>query len=164
LLAQHYRSFIALLKDHSKTEASRDRQYPQNPVFVYEFSVTQAELFKIGTFIRNKANEYEKYLTVADDDIPPCSPQERWDRPSKFAVKKEGRQKAVKLFDVKEEAEQRAEELGTGHFVEHRVGESVKCQNYCLCCGYCDYYQTKVIGLPERYSPSIEQNAKKIAA
>jgi RecB family exonuclease len=27
--------FIALLKDHSKTEAQRDRQYPQNPVLYY---------------------------------------------------------------------------------------------------------------------------------
>ena len=27
--------FIALLKDHSKTEADRDRSYPQSPVYVY---------------------------------------------------------------------------------------------------------------------------------
>jgi hypothetical protein len=131
--------FIALLKDHSKTEAERDRSYPQNPVFVYEFPVTADKLFKIGAFIRDKTGEYEKYLAVPDDDIPPCSKEERWERPSVFALKKEGRQKAVKLFDVRDEAEARAAELGAGHFVEHRIGESIKCAHYCLCRGFCNY-------------------------
>jgi hypothetical protein len=136
--------FIALLKDHSKTEAMRDHQYPKNPVFVYEFPVTAKGIFEIGAFIRNRVNGYEKYLKTPDDNIPPCLPEERWDRPSVFAVKKEGRQRAVRLFDVKEEAEQKAAELGTGHFVEHRPGESVKCLNYCLCCGFCNYYREQV--------------------
>jgi hypothetical protein len=147
--------FIALLKDHSKTEAERDRQYPQNPVFVYEFPVTQAEIFKTGQFVRQKVAEYEQFLKAADDDIPPCLPDERWERPSKFAVKKEGRQKAVRVFDEKSEAEAKVAELGAGHYIEHRAGESVKCSHYCLCCGFCDFYQTKVIGLPARYTPKF---------
>jgi hypothetical protein len=157
--------FVALLKDHSKTEAQRDRQYPQNPVFVYEFPVTQSELFKIGSFIRGKVGEYEKYLSSADDEVPPCSADERWDRPSVFAVKKEGRQKAVKLFDVKEEAETRAAELGAGHYVEHRTGESVKCEHYCLCAGYCNYYQANVIGIKSAMSTlNSEANTERLAA
>jgi hypothetical protein len=150
--------FIALLKDHSKTEASRDYQYPKNPVYVYEFTVTPEKLFKIGSFIRNKVNEYMKYREAADDDIPPCRPEERWDRPSVFAVKKEGRQRAVRLFDVKEEAELKVAELGAGHFVEHRPGESMKCQNYCLCCGFCNYYQENV------QSQAAKVSAEKDAA
>jgi hypothetical protein len=38
--------FIALLKDHSKTEVLRDREYPKNPVYLYEFPVTMMDLFK----------------------------------------------------------------------------------------------------------------------
>jgi hypothetical protein len=131
--------FIALLKDHSKTEAVRGRHYPQNPVFVYEFPVTPAELFKIGAFIRTKASEYEKYLSAPDNEIPPCQPTERWERPAKYAVKKEGRQKAVKLFDTLNEAEERVSELGKGYYVEQRAGESVKCGHYCLCADFCDF-------------------------
>jgi hypothetical protein len=142
--------FIALLKDHSKTDAARDSQYPPNPVFLYEFPVTADKLFKTGVFIRAKVEEYTRYLECADDDIPPCPPEERWDRPSKFAVKKEGRKTAVRLFDLKEEAERKAAELGTGHFVEHRPGESIKCRHYCLCRNFCNYYLNKVLaaGLP----------------
>lgn len=150
--------FIALLKDHSKREAERDRHYPQSPVFVYEFPVTAEKLFKIGGFIRTKTSEYEKYLTVSDDRIPPCSAEARWEQPSVFAVKKEGRQKAVKRFDTKEEAEQRAADLGVGHFVEHRVGESIKCKNYCLCCGFCNFYQEHVRGITPNYRSSIDND------
>jgi hypothetical protein len=150
--------FIALLKDHSKREALRDYQYPQNPVFLYEFPVTQAELFKTGTFIRSRVGEYEKYLTAADDAIPPCSAKERWDRPAKFAVKKEGRKTAVKLFDDKEAAEQRVAELGKGHFLECRAGESIKCQSYCLCRQFCNFYQQNVLAVP------VSQPAEPVAA
>ena len=133
--------FIALLKDHSKTDAARNRSYPQNPVYVYEFPVTTEKLFKTGSFIRGKVDDYKKYLAAADDDIPPCLPQERWERPSEFAVKKEGVKKAVKLFEVKREAEERASALGKGYYVEHRAGESVRCTRYCLCNSFCNFYR-----------------------
>jgi hypothetical protein len=136
--------FITLLKDHSKTDAARDRQYPANPVFVYEFDVSFANLIKIDTFIRNKVRDYLRGLELADDKVPPCNPDERWDKATKYAVKKEGRKTAVRLLDDQAEAETMAAELGKGHFVEIRPGESTKCQSYCLCCGFCNYYQRHV--------------------
>jgi hypothetical protein len=136
--------FIALLKDHSKTDASRDRQYPQNPVYVYEFPITFFELLKIDSFLRHRVEEYEEYSLWKDDDIPPCSSEERWERPPKFAVMKNGLKRAVKLFDEEEPAEKLAIEKGEGHFVEYRQGESVKCHSYCLCSSYCNYYQRAV--------------------
>jgi hypothetical protein len=136
--------FIALLKDHSKTDSRRDYQYPKNPVYVYEFPVTAENLFKISAFIRMKVDAYEHNSTLSDNDIPPCLPVERWDRPTKYAVKKEGRKTAVRLFDDEEAANELAAELGKAHYVEHRPGESVKCQSYCLCCDFCNYYQENV--------------------
>jgi hypothetical protein len=136
--------FIAFLKDHSKTEARRDLRYPAKPTFIYEFKVTPEKLFAIGTFIREKVREYEKYQKLDDDAIPPCLPEQRWDHPSVFAVRKEGRKTAVRLFDTLGEAEQKAAELGAGHSVENRPGESIRCQSYCLCCDFCDYYKRNV--------------------
>jgi len=82
--------FIALLKDHSKTEALRDCQYPKEPVYVYEFPVTAQGLFKIGIFIKDKVSEYQRCIALNDEAIPPCTPEERWERPPKFAVMKKG--------------------------------------------------------------------------
>jgi hypothetical protein len=136
--------FIALLKDHSKTDAMRDREYPKNPVYLYEFPVTLPELFKIGMYINTKIEEYKRCKSLKDDDIPPCTPKERWEKPPKFAVMKTGGKRAVRLFDNKGDADLLAESKGTGHYVEHRQGESIKCQSYCLCNRFCNYYQEMV--------------------
>jgi hypothetical protein len=86
--------FIALLKDHSKTDALRDRQYPQEPVYIYAFPVTQKDLFKIGIYIKNKVDLYQRCLQLPDNEIPPCTPEERWDKPPIFAVMKNGNKRA----------------------------------------------------------------------
>ena len=132
--------FIALLKDHSKTDAARDYQYPPKPVYVYEFQVNFVELFKIDVFIRQKVKEYEQCLSLNDDDIPPCTSEERWARPPKFAVMKNGLKRAVRLFDDQKSADLLASEKGEGHFVEFRNGESIKCSHYCLCRKFCNYH------------------------
>jgi hypothetical protein len=59
--------FITMLKDHRKTEASRNYQYPKNPVYVYEFDITFINLIKIDTFIRNKVREYVRCLEQGDN-------------------------------------------------------------------------------------------------
>lgn len=133
--------FIALLKDHSKTEAERDHLYPQSPVYVYEFKVTKEALEEIESFIRKKVFQYELFTSSEDNMIPECSAEERWQKKDVYAVKKEGRKSAVKLFDTKEEADEKIAELGKGHYLEVRKGESMKCKNYCLCSAFCNFYQ-----------------------
>jgi hypothetical protein len=156
--------FIALLKDHSKTEAMRDRRYPQNPVYVYDFPVTAGSLFKTGNFVRGKVSEYLKYYLSADDEIPACLPAERWERPSKYAVMKEGRKNAVRLFDDKKSADEKSAELGKGHFIEQRSGGSVKCQSYCLCRNFCNFYRENVLGNAEKFSGEAGNQTGKAAA
>ena len=149
--------FISLLKDHSKTDAIRDYQYPQNPVFVYEFPVTNKDLFKIGIYIKNKVEDHQRCVTLLDKEIPPCSPEERWERPPKFAVMKNGLKRAVRLFDRREDANFLAETKGENHYVEFRKGESIKCRSYCLCNRFCNFYQESVMGMEQE--PTEEQAA-----
>ena len=137
--------FIALLKDHSKTDAMRERNYPKAPVYIYGFPVTPQGLFKIGIFIKNKVEEYKRCLLLPDNEIPPCTPEERWERPPKFAVMKNGLKRAVRLFDKQEDAELLAETKGGNHYIEYRPGESIKCRSYCPCNRFCNFYQESVI-------------------
>jgi hypothetical protein len=137
--------FIALLKDHSKTDALRGSQYPKDPVYVYEFPVTPQALFRTGIFIKNKVDEYLRCIALNDDAIPPCTPEERWDRPPIFAVMKQGAKRAVRLFDNREDADLLAEAKGAGYCVEFRRGESIRCRSYCLCRNFCNFYRETVI-------------------
>ena len=133
--------FIALLKDHSKSKAKFDASYPQSPTFVYEFDITPEELVQTGERINAKVRELEKARYYADDDIDPCTPEERWADADKWAVMKNGRKTAVRVFDNGEDAELCARDLGTAHYVEHRPAVSRKCGDYCLCKDFCNFYK-----------------------
>jgi hypothetical protein len=137
--------FIALLKDHSKSKAKTDSSYPQMPVYNYEFEVTETDLAEIENFIKTRIAELEKAELIPDEELAPCSEEERWQSPAKFAVMKEGRKTAIKLFDSKEEAESNMKALG-GTYIEERKAEPKKCISYCVCCDYCPFYKKMVEG------------------
>jgi hypothetical protein len=133
--------FIALLKDHSKTKAKNDSSYPQSPVFKYEFDVTDEELAQTEERIIAKVREIEEAYKQGDDDIETCSADERWADGEKWAVMKNGRKTAVKLFDNSADADAMAGEMGNAYYVEHRPAISRKCGEYCNCKDFCNFYK-----------------------
>lgn len=134
--------FVALLKDHSKTKARLDPSYPQSPVFIYQFDVTAEMLAATTNRIISKVQEIESAYEMDDDKIEPCSPDERWADPETWAVMKNGRKSAVKLFDKAADADACAGDMGNAYYVEHRPGGSKKCAEYCACKEFCSYYKS----------------------
>ena len=132
--------FTALIKDHSRTEARRDLSYPQSPVYVYEFNVNDSDIESIIPFIEEKIKSVSENEQLSDDEIPPCTAAERWATPDKWAVMKTGRKSAVRVLDSEQEAAELCEKLGAGHSVEYRKGVSRKCEDYCICKDYCEFY------------------------
>jgi 2-iminoacetate synthase ThiH len=99
---------------------------------------------EIEAYIKAKIADYKKTLEIADDDIPPCSAEERWEKPTKYAVKKNGNKKAYKLLETLEEAERIAGNMGKEYSIETRLGESTRCSEYCSCCDFCNFYRDNV--------------------
>ena len=133
--------FVALLKDHSKTKAKNDSSYPQSPVFIYEFDVTAADMEETAARILAKVQEIESAYKLDDDAIEPCSAEERWADGEKWAVMKNGRKTAVKVFDNQLDADAMAGEMGNAYYVEHRPAISRKCGEYCNCKDFCNFYK-----------------------
>ena len=133
--------FIAILRDWSESESIKKADYPKSPVYTYEFDVTDADLKDVETFIKAKVESVEKHKEDADDDIPECSPDERWAEQTKYAVMKEGRKTAVKVFEIESEADEYAKELGDKHYVETRPGKDKKCTRYCPARDFCKYFR-----------------------
>jgi len=133
--------FVAILRDWSESESLKKDDYPKSPVYTYEFDVTDADIKSVAEFIKVKVECVEKYREVADDDIPDCSPDERWAEITKYAVMKEGRKTAVRVFENESEANEYAKELGEKHYVETRQGKDKKCTRYCAACKFCSYYK-----------------------
>ena len=130
--------FIALLKDHSKSKARLDTNYPQSPVYFFEFAVTESDLEEIETFIKGRILELENAEKIEDEKLTPCSKTERWASDDKFAIMKRGRKTALKLCDTEEEAKELLEKLG-GTSIEYRPAESRKCKDYCNVCKWCPF-------------------------
>lgn len=133
--------FVAMLKDHSKTKAKTDASYPQLPVYRYEFNVTEEALAETEKRIIAKVAEIENAYKLGDDDIEPCSADERWADNEKWAVMKNGRKTAIKLFENTADADAMAGEMGNAYYVEHRPAISRKCGDYCACKEWCSFYK-----------------------
>jgi hypothetical protein len=127
---------IAILRDWQRVKAQVDKTYPQFPV-----AVVDVEMWPLAD-----AEEYliERVIEHQLDEPEPCTDEERWKTEDVFAVMKEGRKSAVKLFDVREEAEARAKELGKGHSVVQRPGEYRRCMDYCEVNVVCEQFKSEV--------------------
>ena len=135
---------VAMLKDHSKTKAKADHTYPQHPVFRIGWDFTDEELEECGKALKEKFEEIRRCEQLPDDELPMCTEEERWHKADKWAVMKEGRKSAVKLYDSEQEAQERADKDGEKFYVEHRPGDDPKCRDYCAACEFCAHYRELV--------------------
>ncbi len=135
--------FIALLKDHSKTKAKTDAGYPQSPTFVYEFDVTEEDLFNVGHFIEQKVNALKFNYELPDDEISECTSEERWEDEPKFAVMKPGRKSALRLFEDEKLANDflAVQPEKDKCYIQARPGIPRKCEDYCSCHDFCNFYK-----------------------
>lgn len=133
--------FVPMFTDWSKSDAERNADYPKKASMKVEFEVTDEGLAEIEEYIRQKVAEISKAETLPDDEIPECSAEETWQRPTIYAVMKKGRKTAVNAKQTdRAVAEKMAAEI-EGGYVEERKGERVKCLSYCNCCQFCSYYK-----------------------
>lgn len=139
----HDARVTAIIKDFSQTDAERKPDYPKKPIVSIPFHFTDAEIFGVAERWEEKIVEVLQKLV--SQDFGCCSEKERWAKPPKFALMKEGRISAVKLYDSQEECKKAVEENGKGFYMESRSGEDTKCDRYCVVgkCGFCPYRNAK---------------------
>lgn len=139
-----YRRFriVALVKDWSPTEAQRNAEYPKAPVVSIGFEFTEEEIYGVAEKWQEKI--VEVLQKMVSQDYGCCSEKERWAKPAKWALMKEGRKTALKLYDSEGEA-MAAKGEDKNLYVEHRAGEDTKCDKYCVAgkCGLCPYRNEK---------------------
>jgi len=131
---------VAMLRDWSRTKAKVDPSYPQNNVIVVDIPIMD----DIESYISGRIRDHQGARILADnqreEEILECTPEERWEKPSKWAVMKQGNKRAVKLHNTEEGAEKHKDELGKNYYVEHRPGERTRCEHYCPVAQFCQYH------------------------
>lgn len=130
----------ALIRDWSRREASVKPDYPQAPIQVLELPLWPLE--RTEAYVRERIEAHRMSKVQADwgDELPPCTDDERWVRETKFAVKREGRKTAIRVFDTQQEADELA--VKENGYVEVRKGEAIRCTgNFCGVAEWCSQYQ-----------------------
>ena len=133
---------IALLKDWSRKKSQMQNDYPPTPIVIVDINLwpTLQQL----DFLTHRVMLHQDARQGVDKGISPpyCTDQERWFRGEEWALKKEGRKAALKLYGKEHEATAARESLGDGHYIEHRPGNPVRCDgNYCLVRDWCKQYR-----------------------
>lgn len=133
---------IAILKDWNRKDAKLKSDYPQLPVAVINFdlgSPTEIEDWILKRFER--IIELEK---MSDFELPMCTEEERFNKGTKYAIKKKTNKTAIKVHSSLESAREHLINLEmkypNTYMIEERKAEDTKCLSYCSVCKQCPYY------------------------
>jgi len=132
---------VAILRDWKAREKQQKEGYPESPIKevpIRLWSMAEREEYISKRISAHSACEFE---LETDGKLPDCSPDEMWEKPAVWAVRKTGNVRAKSLHDSEESALLALEELGKGYEVEFRAGERTRCENYCLVNTYCQQYR-----------------------
>ena len=136
----------ALIRDWSRRDAQNKADYPQAPIQVIDIPMWTFD--RTEHFIKERVEMHRDSKVNADwgEELPLCSEEERWVRPTTYAVKKEGRKTAVRVFDTQDEADALLKEMPEKDkgFIEIRKGEAVRCTgNFCGVSQWCSQFQNQ---------------------
>jgi hypothetical protein len=135
----------AFIRDFSRRKAQSDSSYPQATIQVIEIPMWTMDETEAYIKARIEMHRESKVNADWDEELPLCSEEERWMRDTTYAVKKDGRKTAVRVFDNEVEAQELLASMTAKDkaFVEVRKGEAVRCTgNYCGVSKWCSQFQS----------------------
>ena len=138
-----------IFRDWSKIQAIKNPDYPKHQVVV--LPVLKWESEDTYEYIRDRIWMHQHAELQDDDQLPECSADERWEKPTIYAVMKKGRKSSLRNLYTLEDAEKYIEDnnLDTNiHSIQTRIGESTRCEYYCDVKDFCVQYKQLNFDLP----------------
>jgi hypothetical protein len=132
---------IGIVRDWNRREAANKEGYPQAPIVTITIPLWDFEARE--QFVRTRLSLHnEANFSAVSGEMPECTPEEMWEKPTTYAVMKEGGKRAKKVFTIKQEAEAfMADQKGT-HYMETREGGRTRCDSFCQVAPFCQQYQS----------------------
>lgn len=138
---------VSVIRDWSRRDAGIKEGYPESPI--KELSVPlwdyeAREVYISKRIAMHSACDFELETSGA---LPDCTPEDMWEKPAVWAIKKTGNIRAKSLYSSKEHAEEALKELSKEYEIEYRPGERTRCMSYCPVSNWCqqwrDYQEVK---------------------
>lgn len=132
---------VPFIKDFRASEKKwafiKNENYPESPIVKLPI-----ELWPENLAIEFMKERVRLHLE-AETELPVCTDEEVWLKPTTYAVKKRGQKYAIKggLFTTFLDA-QALVDKDPGLVVEKRPGQRNKCNGYCDAAAFCEEYQS----------------------
>ena len=138
---------VAIIRDWSRRDAARNPDYPQAPVKELPIKLWPYEERK--EFVQSRITSHSacEFSMETGEDLPPCTPEEMWEKPTTWAIKKVGGVRAKSVHDTEESMLKALEIAGPAYEIEVRPGSRTRCESFCPVNTYCqqwrDYQESK---------------------
>ena len=130
-----------IFTDWSAIKSIADKAYPPNKIMAYTLNL--ASLAETEHFVISKLTEINKFINSTQDELPPCTDEERWVGKSVFKYYKNPSKltRSTKNFDNQSEALSRQATDGGVGIVKEVKGTSKGCE-YCPANKDCKQYHS----------------------
>jgi hypothetical protein len=142
-------AILCIFRDWSKFKMMASENYPRKQAEVMEVPLWKLE--ETEQRVLNRIEIHRNAEHLPDDDLPYCTDKECWHRGNTYAVMKNKNKRATRVLDTREEAEDYLtwlfkDEKNLKHKfrIEKRVGEYIKCDNYCSVQSFCSQYKERM--------------------
>jgi len=130
---------LLVMKDWKRKEAEFKADYPKCAIQEIPLPAWREE--ETLAYIKSRINLHNSAkLIEVEDAIPVCTEEERWARPTTWAVLKEkGAKRAVNggIYELESEAIAHAKRISGA--IEKRDGSNPRCENYCQVRQWCNF-------------------------
>lgn len=130
-------------KDWSMSEKLRNKDYPEARIM--EIPIELRSMEEIGNFISARIKLHRQ--AEIEGQLPLCTSSERWSKSDMWVCKESGGKRAINgsMKQTEKEAfmfiEENAHKFKKKLIIEHRPGQSLRCQNYCPVSAHCTQWQ-----------------------
>jgi hypothetical protein len=130
---------LLVMKDWRRKDSEFKADYPKCAIQEIPLPIWREE--ETLAYIKSRINLHNSAKLVEEEDaIPVCTEEERWARPTTWAVLKErGAKRAVNggIYELESEAIAHAKRIGGA--IEKRDGSNPRCENYCQVRQWCNF-------------------------
>jgi hypothetical protein len=121
----------AFLRDWQEAKAKQYKDYPKKKF--HELVIPLWDHDVQMKFLHDRIQDHK-------NGPRPCTPEERWQKPTVYAVKKKGRQRAVKCCETRVKADDYITSKSDSKlYIEERPGACIRCERYCVARSVCEY-------------------------
>ena len=132
-------AILLVMKDWKRKEAEFKADYPKCAIQEIPLPIWREE--ETLAYIKSRINLHNSAkLIEMEDAIPVCTEEERWAKPTTWAVLKEkGAKRAVNggIYELESEAIAHAKRISGA--IEKRDGSNPRCENYCQVRQWCNF-------------------------